>query len=77
MKSLLVMTQDQILVEKLSKTEFPEVLGKIANRTAGNRNADKTRGEWIIFLDDDYVAQGGFLGVLAYCNSVKPKCRYL
>ena len=38
---------------------------------AGNRNAGVKRaiGEWIIFLDDDCVAQGGFLE--AYANAIR------
>ncbi|SVD71643.1 uncharacterized protein METZ01_LOCUS424497, partial [marine metagenome] len=50
-----------VLVEQ----DFPNVSwgkGK-QNGPAGNRNAGvaRARGEWIVFLDDDCVAQPGYL----------------
>ena len=71
----------EILVTDDSKTnccrnivekEFPEVswgMGK-QNGPAGNRNAGvkRAKGEWIIFLDDDCIAQTGFLK--AYSNAI-------
>ena len=53
------------IVEK----EFPQVLwgkGK-QNGPAGNRNAGVTRatGNWIVFLDDDCIAQKGYLAAFA------------
>lgn len=58
----------QILVEK----DFPHVhwgKGK-QNGPAGNRNAgvERANGEWIVFLDDDCIAQSGYL--LAYANAI-------
>jgi GT2 family glycosyltransferase len=57
------------LVEK----EFPEVkweMGK-KNGPGGNRNAgvSKANGEWIVFIDDDCIAQKGYL--LAYFNAIE------
>ena len=49
---------------KVIENEFSEVSWGKGKQTgpAGNRNAGVKRaiGEWIIFLDDDCVAQGGF-----------------
>ena len=58
----------KILVEK----DFPHVhwgKGK-QNGPAGNRNAgvERANGEWIVFLDDDCIAQSGYL--LAYANAI-------
>ena len=64
----------EILVTDDSKTtncksivtkDFPEVswgVGK-KNGPAGNRNAgvERANGEWIVFLDDDCIAQKGYL----------------
>ena len=55
----------RILVEE----EFPDVSwgkGK-QNGPAGNRNAgvERTQGEWIVFLDDDCIAQPGYLAAYA------------
>lgn len=52
--------------------EFPNVLwgkGK-HNGPAGNRNAGVSRatGEWIVFIDDDCIAEKNFL--LAYANAI-------
>ena len=59
----------QILVEK----EFPQVSwgkGK-QNGPAANRNAGVARaqGEWIVFIDDDCIAQPGYLA--AYESAIK------
>jgi GT2 family glycosyltransferase len=59
----------RILVEK----EFPQVSwgkGK-QNGPAGNRNAGVARaqGEWIVFIDDDCIAQPGYL--VAYAATIK------
>jgi len=58
--------------KRLIEKEFPNVSwgkGK-HNGPAGNRNAgvDRAKGEWIIFLDDDCIAQEGFIN--AYLNSI-------
>jgi len=58
---------------KMVEKEFPEVFwgkGK-QNGPAGNRNAgvDRAKGEWIVFLDDDCIAQEGYLK--AYANAIK------
>ncbi|MBT3638297.1 MAG: glycosyltransferase [Opitutae bacterium] len=59
----------RILVEK----EFPQVSwgkGK-QNGPAGNRNAGVARaqGEWIVFIDDDCIAQTGYLS--AYSKAIR------
>jgi GT2 family glycosyltransferase len=59
----------RILVEK----EFPQVSwgkGK-QNGPAGNRNAgvSRAKGEWIVFIDDDCIAQTGYLS--AYAATIK------
>jgi GT2 family glycosyltransferase len=61
--------ESRSMVEK----EFPNVSwgkGK-QNGPAGNRNAgvDRAKGEWIVFLDDDCIAQEGYLN--AYANAIK------
>ena len=58
---------------KMVEKEFPDVSwgkGK-QNGPAGNRNAgvDRAKGEWIVFLDDDCIAQEGYLK--AYANAIK------
>ena len=41
-------------------------IGPAANRNAG---VDRTRGEWIVFLDDDCIAQDGYLE--AYAKAIR------
>lgn len=58
--------------KKLVKKEFPNVSwgrGKY-NGPAGNRNAGvaRARGEWIVFLDDDCIAEGEF--IKSYSNAI-------
>ena len=59
----------QIVVEK----DFPYVLWGIGkqNGPAGNRNAGvvRAKGEWIVFLDDDCIAQEAYLN--AYAKAIK------
>jgi GT2 family glycosyltransferase len=59
----------RILIEK----EFPEVTWEMGkkNGPGGNRNAgaSKAKGEWIVFIDDDCIAQKGYL--LAYFNAIE------
>jgi GT2 family glycosyltransferase len=54
------------------ENEFPKVSWGTGrqNGPAGNRNAGVNRatGEWIIFLDDDCIAQDGFLN--AYADAI-------
>ena len=57
---------------RMVEKEFPDVSwgrGK-HNGPAGNRNAGvaRARGEWIVFLDDDCIAQEGF--IKAYSNAI-------
>ena len=59
--------------KKMVEKEFPDVSwgkGK-QNGPAGNRNAgvDRAKGEWIVFLDDDCIAQEGYLK--AYANAIR------
>ena len=58
---------------RMVEKEFPDVFwgkGK-QNGPAGNRNAGvgRAKGEWIVFLDDDCIAQEGYLN--AYANAIK------
>ena len=58
---------------KMVEKEFPDVFwgkGK-QNGPAGNRNAgvDRAKGEWIVFLDDDCIAQEGYLN--AYAKAIR------
>lgn len=59
----------RILIEK----DFPHVHWGEGKKIgpAGNRNAgvDRARGEWIVFLDDDCIAQEGYLD--AYAKAIK------
>lgn len=71
----IIVTDDSktTLSQKMVLEEFPKVSwaeGK-KNGPAANRNAGVNRasGDWIIFLDDDCIAQPGYL--LAYANAVK------
>ena len=58
---------------KAVELEFPSVFWKEGKMKgpAGNRNAGAARakGEWIIFIDDDCIAQPGYLA--AYENAIK------
>ena len=61
--------------KKLVEKEFPNVYwgkGK-QNGPAGNRNAGvaRAKGEWIVFLDDDCIAQEGYLN--AYAKAIRAK----
>jgi GT2 family glycosyltransferase len=58
---------------KMVEKEFPDVSwgkGK-QNGPAGNRNAgvERAKGKWIVFLDDDCIAQEGYLN--AYAKAIK------
>jgi len=57
---------------KMVEREFPDVSwgkGK-QNGPAGNRNAGVSRatGEWIVFIDDDCIADTRYIS--AYCNAI-------
>jgi GT2 family glycosyltransferase len=59
--------------KRMVEKEFPNVSwgkGK-QNGPAGNRNAgvDRAKGEWIVFLDDDCIAQEGYLK--AYVKAIR------
>ena len=59
--------------KKMVEKEFPDVSwgkGK-QNGPAANRNAgvDRTIGKWIVFLDDDCIAQDGYLE--AYAKAIR------
>ena len=60
------------VTKKLILNEFPNVSWGKGKKTgpAGNRNAGASRaiGEWIVFLDDDCIAQTGLLS--AYQNAI-------
>tara|TARA_B100001248_G_C27388822_1_gene461168 strand:+ start:1095 stop:1979 length:885 start_codon:yes stop_codon:yes gene_type:complete len=58
---------------RMVESKFPNVYwgkGK-QNGPAGNRNAgvERAKGEWIVFLDDDCIAQKGYL--LAYAKAIE------
>ena len=60
----------------LLEEEFPEVSwgkGKL-NGPAGNRNAGVARaqGEWIVFIDDDCIAQPGYLSAFGKAIDENP-----
>ena len=58
----------RILIEKY----FPHVHWGEGKKIgpAGNRNAGvaRARGEWIVFLDDDCIAQEGYLSCICKCD---------
>jgi GT2 family glycosyltransferase len=62
----------RILIEK----EFPHVYWGEGKKIgpAGNRNAGvgRARGEWIVFLDDDCIAQKGYLAAYATAIAESP-----
>ena len=62
----------RILIEK----DFPHVHWGEGKKIgpAGNRNAgvDRARGEWIVFLDDDCIAQKGYLAAYASAIAENP-----
>lgn len=71
----IIVTDDSktTISQKMVLEEFPKVSwaegkkkGPAANRNAG---VNRASGDWIIFLDDDCIAQPGYL--LAYANAVK------
>jgi GT2 family glycosyltransferase len=55
------------------KKEFPEVKWRMGkkNGPGGNRNAgvSEAKGEWIVFIDDDCIAQKGYL--VAYSKAIE------
>jgi GT2 family glycosyltransferase len=59
--------------KNLVKKQFPHVYWGKGKKTgpAGNRNAGvaRAKGEWIVFIDDDCIAQPEFLS--AYENAIK------
>ena len=61
---------------RMVESEFPNVFwgkGK-QNGPAGNRNAgvERARGKWIVFLDDDCIAQEGYLDAYAKAIGSNP-----
>ena len=71
----IIVTDDSKSYEsrRMVESEFPNVFwgkGK-QNGPAGNRNAgvERAKGEWIVFLDDDCIAQTGYLN--AYADAIK------
>ncbi len=59
--------------KRMVENEFPDVSWRKGkqNGPAGNRNAgvDRAKGEWIVFLDDDCIAQEGYLK--AYVKAIR------
>jgi len=59
--------------KRMVENEFPDVSWRKGkqNGPAGNRNAgvDRAKGEWIVFLDDDCIAQEGYLN--AYAKAIR------
>ena len=70
----LIVTDDSRtnISQKIISNEFPDVSWGEGKKKgpAGNRNAgvSRAKGEWIVFIDDDCIAQPGFL--LAYQNAI-------
>ena len=70
----IIVTDDSMsdVSKKIVEKEFPDVSwgkGK-QNGPAGNRNAgvNRAKGEWILFIDDDCIADKGYIN--AYYNAI-------
>jgi len=77
----IIVTDDSISEnsKNLVKNEFPQVQWGNGKKIgpAGNRNAgvERAKGEWIVFIDDDCIAQKSFL--TAYAKAIKNNPRVL
>ena len=65
--------------KRMVENEFPDVSWRKGkqNGPAGNRNAgvDRAKGEWIVFLDDDCIAQEGYLNAYAKAIRANPNTK--